>query len=115
MENTHNAVPVGGSKRPDFEIYQVGKELFEVPKKYQVLCKRKLLRVSFLVGKGSYGCVVKALDKERDELVAIKKFVRAFDHKVFTLRALRELTILRQLQHPFVTIPVNNMSRSARS
>jgi serine/threonine protein kinase len=38
-------------------------------------------------------------DPEEDGLVAIKKIERVFDHKIFAQRALRELKILRLLQH----------------
>lgn len=55
-----------------------------------------------LVGHGAYGIVIAARDHEADEdhsLVAIKKIERAFEHKIFTKRTLRELKILRLLQH----------------
>jgi hypothetical protein len=38
-------------------------------------------------------------DEPEDNLVAIKKIERAFDHKVFMQRTLRELKIQRLLQH----------------
>lgn len=40
----------------------------------------------------------KAKDPEND-LVAIKKIEKAFEHKVFTKRTLRELKMLRLLAH----------------
>lgn len=54
------------------------------------------------VGSGAYGVVVAAKDKSdesEDNLVAIKKIEKAFEHKVFTLRTLRELKIMRLLNH----------------
>ena len=36
-------------------------------------------------------------------LVAIKKIEKAFEHKIFTKRTLRELKILRLLQHENVS------------
>ena len=55
------------------------------------------------MGQGAYGVVVAAKDLEADDpednLVAIKKIERAFDHKVFMQRTLRELKIQRLLQH----------------
>lgn len=55
------------------------------------------------MGQGAYGVVVAAKDVQADEpednLVAIKKIERAFDHKVFMQRTLRELKIQRLLQH----------------
>jgi serine/threonine protein kinase len=56
----------------------------------------------YVVGHGAYGIVIAARDHEADEdhsLVAIKKIERAFEHKIFTKRTLRELKILRLLQH----------------
>ena len=67
---------------------------FELPQKYEVIDP---------VGSGAYGVVVAAKDttieEEGENLVAIKKIEKAFDHKVFTLRTLRELKIMRLLTH----------------
>ncbi len=67
---------------------------FEVDKRYEVIDP---------VGSGAYGVVVAAKDLEAEEddnnLVAIKKIEKAFEHKVFAQRTLRELKILRLLQH----------------
>ncbi len=67
---------------------------FEVDKRYEVIDP---------VGSGAYGVVVAAKDIETEEednnLVAIKKIEKAFEHKVFAQRTLRELKILRLLQH----------------
>jgi len=38
-------------------------------------------------------------EDQEDNLVAIKKIERAFEHKLFMQRTLRELKILRLLQH----------------
>lgn len=38
-------------------------------------------------------------DTSESNLVAIKKIEKAFEHKVFTLRTLRELKIMRLLNH----------------
>jgi len=45
--------------------------------------------------------VIAAKDKseEAQKLVAIKKIEKAFEHKVFALRTLRELKIMRLLDH----------------
>jgi len=67
---------------------------FELPKKYDVIDP---------IGSGAYGVVVAAKDKEAEDedncLVAIKKIEKAFDNKVFAQRTLRELKILRLLEH----------------
>lgn len=56
-----------------------------------------------IVGQGAYGVVVASRDKKSPDpeanLVAIKKIEKAFEHKVFTKRTLRELKILRLLKH----------------
>lgn len=58
---------------------------------------------NFLAGKGAYGLVVAARDKtcEDDEnnLIAIKKIEKAFEHRLFTKRTLRELKIMRLCDH----------------
>ena len=52
------------------------------------------------MGQGAYGIVVAANDKlDPDNLVAIKKIEKAFEHKIFTKRTLRELKILRYINH----------------
>jgi len=66
---------------------------FEVEDKYEIIDS---------VGQGAYGIVVAARDKtkkEEENVVAIKKIEKAFEHKIFTKRTLRELKILRLLQH----------------
>src|SRR5689334_1031420 len=60
-----------------------------------------------LVGQGAYGMVVAARDKRVKEgegqMIAIKKIEKAFEHKIFTKRTLRELKILRLLNHENVS------------
>ena len=51
------------------------------------------------VGQGAYGIVVAAVDNRDKKNVAIKKIEKAFDHKIFTKRTLRELKICRLLKH----------------
>jgi serine/threonine protein kinase len=71
---------------------------FVVPKKYEIID---------LIGYGAYGVVVAAKDTSMPEaagegqtnLIAIKKIVKAFDHRVFSLRTYRELKIQRLLEH----------------
>lgn len=63
---------------------------FEVPPKYDVL---------EVLGQGAYGVVCSAKDVTTGETVAIKKIERVFDHDTFTKRTLREITILRLLNH----------------
>jgi len=51
------------------------------------------------IGSGAYGVVVSARDTKTGELVAIKKIEKAFEHSTFTKRTLRELKIMRLLNH----------------
>ncbi|KAM3136216.1 hypothetical protein pb186bvf_011675 [Paramecium bursaria] len=56
-----------------------------------------------IIGSGAYGCVIQAEDKnakiEKDKQVAIKKIERAFEHRLYAKRTLRELKILRLMKH----------------
>lgn len=72
---------------------------FEIEKKYEIID---------LIGYGAYGIVVAAKDTTipdegneggESNLVSIKKIVKAFDHRVFSLRTYRELKIQRLLEH----------------
>ena len=51
------------------------------------------------LGSGAYGVVCEAYDHVAGEKVAIKKIEKAFEHSTFTKRTLRELKILRLLNH----------------
>ena len=63
---------------------------FEVDKRYEIIDP---------IGQGAYGVVVAAKDSEAKlennevGMVAIKKIVKAFEHRVFSLRTYRELKI----------------------
>lgn len=55
-----------------------------------------------VVGRGAYGVVCAAKDElaeDGNEMVAIKKIHNAFEHAVYTKRTLREIRLLRLLQH----------------
>lgn len=73
-----------------YNFYSVFGTEFIVDKRYEV---------KEPAGSGAYGTVVIAQDTNKDQSVAIKKIERAFEHKLFTKRTLRELTILRLLSH----------------
>eukprot|EP00250_Pteridium_aquilinum_P021098 c25025_g2_i1 orf=1-468(-) len=53
-----------------------------------------------VIGKGSYGLVCSAIDTHTGEKVAIKKINDVFEHVSDAIRILREIKILRFLQHP---------------
>jgi len=61
-----------------------------------------------LAGKGAYGLVVACRDTRQpnDEgLIAVKKIEKAFEHRIFTKRTLRELKIMRLCNHENVKRP----------
>jgi len=62
-------------KSPETNTYSVHSCLFEVDKRYEIID---------VMGAGAYGVVVAAKDTdqegEEDELLAIKKIERAFEH-----------------------------------
>ncbi|KAH1043515.1 hypothetical protein GLYMA_09G177300v4 [Glycine max] len=53
-----------------------------------------------VIGKGSYGVVCSAVDTQTREKVAIKKINDVFEHVSDATRILREIKLLRLLQHP---------------
>ncbi|GMH27432.1 hypothetical protein Nepgr_029275 [Nepenthes gracilis] len=53
-----------------------------------------------VIGQGSYGVVASALDTRNGERVAIKKINDVFEHVSDATRILREIKLLRLLQHP---------------
>ena len=70
---------------------------FEIDKRYEIIDP---------IGSGAYGVVVAAKDTQIQDgqesetnLVAVKKIVKAFEHRVFSLRTYRELKIQRLLEH----------------
>jgi len=72
--------------------YMVVGTRFEIDKRYEVIDP---------IGSGAYGVVVAAKDTSiaapaegsESNLVAIKKIIKAFEHRVFALRTYRELKI----------------------
>jgi mitogen-activated protein kinase 1/3 len=57
-------------------------------------------QVEEIIGKGSYGVVCSAIDRQTGERVAIKKINNVFAHVADATRILREIKLLRFLQHP---------------
>jgi serine/threonine protein kinase len=82
------------NNKADLQKKLVMNSTFEVDAKYDVIDA---------IGQGAYGIVVAAKDKtiakKEKSYVAIKKIEKAFEHKIFTKRTLRELKILRLLKH----------------
>jgi mitogen-activated protein kinase 15 len=55
------------------------------------------------IGKGAYGVVWRVMDKQTQQVVALKKVFGAFQNATDAQRTYREITYLRQLrEHPFI-------------
>lgn len=87
----------GGSSKEDGEAsmrelkrYNVMGVRFDVDVRYNVLD---------VVGQGAYGVVCAAHDEDKDESVAIKKIFHPFEYVTLAKRTLREIRLLRLLQH----------------
>ncbi|KNC80006.1 CMGC/CDK/CDK10 protein kinase [Sphaeroforma arctica JP610] len=52
------------------------------------------------IGEGTYGIVYRALDIESGEIVALKRVRMEQENSGLPISALREITLLRKLQHP---------------
>lgn len=82
------------NKSTTIKTFMVNGSKFDIESKYEIIDA---------IGQGAYGLVVAANDKSITDpeanLVAIKKIEKAFEHKIFTKRTLRELKILRVLKH----------------
>ncbi|XP_020583645.1 mitogen-activated protein kinase 9-like [Phalaenopsis equestris] len=57
-------------------------------------------QIQEVIGKGSYGVVGSAIDTHTGERVAIKKINDVFEHVSDATRILREIKLLRLLEHP---------------
>jgi serine/threonine protein kinase len=72
--------------------FDVNGTIFNLPKRYDII---------EVLGSGAYGTVVSAWDtkKGKEQKIAIKKIERTFEHHLYAKRTLREIKILRLLQH----------------
>ncbi|KAL0283825.1 UNVERIFIED_CONTAM: Mitogen-activated protein kinaseMMK2 [Sesamum angustifolium] len=91
-----------GGKYVRYNLYG---NLFEVSSKY-VPPLRPL-------GRGAYGLVCAAINKETNEEVAIKKIGNAFNNRIDAKRTLREIKLLRHLDHENV-IAIKDIIRPPR-
>ncbi|CAN1157321.1 Mitogen-activated protein kinase 4 [Linum perenne] len=78
--------------------YNVYGNLFEVSRKYVPPIRP--------VGRGAYGIVCAAMNSETREEVAIKKIGNAFDNRIDAKRTLREIKLLRHMDHENVSLQV---------
>jgi len=82
-------MPVDGLSL-DTNCYLVQGTTFEVDKRY---------KITEPMSHGAYGIVCSAEDEVEGQQVAVKKIEGVFEHITITKRTLRELRILRHLQH----------------
>ncbi|XP_031100948.1 mitogen-activated protein kinase 3-like [Ipomoea triloba] len=82
------AVQTHGGQYVQYDIFG---NLFEVTSKYAPPITP--------IGRGAYGIVCSALNAETNEMVAIKKIADAFDNYMDAKRTLREIKLLRHLEH----------------
>jgi hypothetical protein len=78
------------SDRSLYKTFILSHGVFEVENKY--IMKE-------MIGQGAYGVVCSAFDLKKQSLVAVKKIENVFDHRSLAKRTLRELMIVRALQH----------------
>ncbi|CAI0396943.1 unnamed protein product [Linum tenue] len=88
-------IPATLSHGGRFIQYNIFGNIFEVTAKY----KPPIMPI----GKGAYGIVCSALNSETGEHVAIKKIANAFDNKIDAKRTLREIKLLRHMDHENVS------------
>ncbi|KAF8718664.1 hypothetical protein HU200_024963 [Digitaria exilis] len=79
-----------------FLQYNIFGNLFEITNKYQPPIMP--------IGRGAYGIVCSVMNFETREMVAIKKIANAFDNHMDAKRTLREIKLLRHLDHENVSI-----------
>lgn len=71
--------------------FSIWNSIFEVDEKFCVLkC----------IGKGACGMVCSAKDSSNGEKVAIKKITKPLGNKTHAIRCLREINLIRNLDHP---------------
>ncbi|KAG8663764.1 mitogen-activated protein kinase 4-like isoform X2 [Manihot esculenta] len=87
-EHNVRRIPTHGGRYVQYNVYG---NLFEVSSKYVPPIRP--------VGRGAYGIVCAAMNSETQEEVAIKKIGNAFDNRIDAKRTLREIKLLRHMDH----------------
>ncbi|KAI8013567.1 Mitogen-activated protein kinase 3 [Camellia lanceoleosa] len=82
------AIPTHGGQ---FIQHNIFGNLFEITAKYR--------SPIMPIGRGAYGIVCSVMNSETNEMVAIKKIANAFDNFMDAKRTLREIKLLRHLDH----------------
>ncbi|KAB1219480.1 hypothetical protein CJ030_MR3G012276 [Morella rubra] len=88
VEHNIRGIPTHGGRYVQYNVYG---NLFEVSRKYVPPIRP--------VGRGAYGIVCAAVNAETREEVAIKKIGNAFDNRIDAKRTLREIKLLRHMDH----------------
>ncbi|KAL9416126.1 hypothetical protein AB3S75_039341 [Citrus x aurantiifolia] len=83
--------PAAPTRGGQFIQYNIFGNLFEITAKYRPPIMP--------IGRGAYGIVCSVLNTETNELVAMKKIANAFDNHMDAKRTLREIKLLRHLDH----------------
>jgi serine/threonine protein kinase len=93
-----------GEKGEKSEKGEKDEKVKQTPEEPDIEVEFKLLandyKLGKFIGQGSYGMVTSARHRRNGLKVAIKKFTRLYLDPIDTLRVLREISILRQLNHP---------------
>lgn len=92
----------------DYDVYIKSKEKHEIKTNQNIFIIDKKYKYIETIGKGAYGQVIKVCDtseSEENQFYALKKITNIFDHDhyEFAKRCLRELIILRLLNHENVS------------
>ncbi|KAE8727119.1 Mitogen-activated protein kinase 4 [Hibiscus syriacus] len=82
--------PPNGVQAEGKHYFSMWQTLFEIDTKYFPIKP---------IGRGAYGVVCSAINRETNDKVAIKKINNVFDYPVDALRTLRELRLLRHIRH----------------
>uniref|UniRef100_A0A9I9DNA6 Mitogen-activated protein kinase n=1 Tax=Cucumis melo TaxID=3656 RepID=A0A9I9DNA6_CUCME len=82
------ALPTHGGQYVQYNIFG---NPFEITSKYRPPIMP--------IGRGAYGIVCSVLNSETNEMVAVKKIANAFDNHMDAKRTLREIKLLRHLDH----------------
>lgn len=88
----------------DYDFYISSKEKYQVKTNQNIFTIDTKYKYIETIGKGAYGQVIKVCDtseNEENQFYALKKITNIFDHNhyEYAKRCLRELIILRILNH----------------